>query len=267
MTLLDFRPSQPTAASIAASTTASITASATTAHAPRLRTVPPSADTEARGFVLYVGIDEAKALQSGSDLGEIVRQLKQFTASLAPAAETYAAVAIAPRGAGGRDVDVVRLALQDPAAVAAQREASGAAEGHPEASAAVIIDFTRRQVTLEGKPAALTHTEFELLAYLVRHEGRTTTRGELIRGLWAAGAATQNTETAAGSGTAGTEAEAGGTGDIPNERTVDVHVRRLRSKLGDYQAIVRTIRGAGYRFDKHADVAVPGLPAAATRTA
>ncbi|RII95831.1 winged helix family transcriptional regulator, partial [Clavibacter michiganensis subsp. insidiosus] len=44
--------------------------------------------------------------------------------------------------------------------------------------------------------------------------------------------------------------------DVPNERTIDVHVRRLRSKLGRYEEIVRTVRGAGYRFDRHADVAI-----------
>ena len=44
--------------------------------------------------------------------------------------------------------------------------------------------------------------------------------------------------------------------EIPNERTIDVHVRRLRSKLGAYEDIVRTVRGAGYRFDRHADVTI-----------
>ena len=44
--------------------------------------------------------------------------------------------------------------------------------------------------------------------------------------------------------------------DVPNERTIDVHVRRLRSKLGGYEDIVRTVRGAGYRFDRHADVVI-----------
>ena len=44
--------------------------------------------------------------------------------------------------------------------------------------------------------------------------------------------------------------------DVPNERTIDVHVRRLRAKLGGYDDIVRTVRGAGYRFDRHADVSI-----------
>ena len=45
-------------------------------------------------------------------------------------------------------------------------------------------------------------------------------------------------------------------GERPDARTVDVHVRRLRRRLGSYASIVRTIRGAGYRFDEHPDVAI-----------
>ena len=91
-------------------------AAAPAAPAPQIRAVPNG--TEARGFVLYVGIDEAKAAAAGTDLGRIVEALKRLTAEIAPAAQTYAAVALAPEGVGGRDVDVVRLALQDPAAIA-----------------------------------------------------------------------------------------------------------------------------------------------------
>jgi thiamine pyrophosphate-dependent acetolactate synthase large subunit-like protein len=69
----------------------------------------------------------------------------------------------------------------------------------------------------------------KLTAYL----GKTIDRAELIASLWSADDS-----------------------DIPNERTIDVHVRRLRAKLGDYEDIVRTVRGAGYRFDRHADVSV-----------
>ncbi|MEX2441390.1 MAG: winged helix-turn-helix domain-containing protein, partial [Pontimonas sp.] len=45
-------------------------------------------------------------------------------------------------------------------------------------------------------------------------------------------------------------------GDAPNERTIDVYVRRLRQKLEPYPDIVRTVRGQGYRFDRHADVTI-----------
>ena len=80
------------------------------------------AGTAPRGFALYVGIDEAKAAASGVSLGVLVEALRRTLADLAPAAETYATVALAPVGSGGRDVDVVRLALHEPSAVARTKQ-------------------------------------------------------------------------------------------------------------------------------------------------
>jgi len=197
---------------------------------PRPRALPEG--TEARGFALYVGIDEVTAAQTGTELGDIVAQIKALVAQIAPAAETHAAVAIAPTGAGGRDVDVVRLALQDPSAVAARRQAAEVAE-EPGARGGVVVDISRKRVLLDGEAANLTYKEFELLQYLVLREGRTIERSELIGGLWA-----------------------DGDDEVPNERTIDVHVRRLRAKLGAFEDVVRTVRGAGYRFDRHADVSI-----------
>ena len=199
------------------------------ASAPRLRAVPDG--TEARGFVLYVGIDELKALEAGTSLGEIVSQLKALTQQLAPSAETHAAVALAPEGAGGRDVDVVRLALHDPAALAKHRGTE--IDEEPGARGGVVVDISRKRLLLDGDAAPLTYKEFELLQYLVLREGRTIDRAELISSLWSAA-----------------------DDEVPNERTIDVHVRRLRSKLGAFEDIVRTVRGVGYRFDRHADVSI-----------
>jgi DNA-binding winged helix-turn-helix (wHTH) protein len=217
------RPAAPVAASPAP-------AVAPEAAAPRpVRAVPEG--TEARGFVLYVGIDEAKAAAAGTDLGRIVEALRALTTEVAPGAETYAAVALAPRGAGGRDVDVVRLALQDPAALAKRRDV---VEDEDRAYSGVVIDISRKRVLLDNDNANLTYKEFELLQYLVLREGRTIDRGELLSALWS-------------------DADEE---EVPNERTIDVHVRRLRAKLGRYEDIVRTVRGVGYRFDRHADVSV-----------
>ncbi|PJJ65052.1 winged helix-turn-helix domain-containing protein [Compostimonas suwonensis] len=199
------------------------------AAGPRIRAVPNG--TEARGFVLYVGLDEAKALAAGTDLGQLVEALKRLTAELAPSAETYAAVALAPQGAGGRDVDVVRLALQDPAALAKHRQTPEPEEDT--VPGGVVIDISRKRLILDNQTAALTYKEFELLQYLVLREGRTIERAELISALWNA-----NDD------------------EVPNERTIDVHVRRLRAKLDRYEDIVRTVRGVGYRFDRHADVSI-----------
>jgi DNA-binding winged helix-turn-helix (wHTH) protein len=194
----------------------------------RIRAVPNG--TRARGFALYVGFDEDKADAAGTDLGHVVEALKRLAAEIAPGSETYAAVALAPESAGGRDIDVVRLALQDPAAVARHRQDD---DQEQDRAAGVIVDISRKRLLLDNDPVGLTYKEFELLQYLVLREGRTIERAELISSLWRAGE-----------------------DDVPNERTIDVHIRRLRSKLGRYEDIVRTVRGVGYRFDRHADVTI-----------
>ncbi|MFC7766839.1 winged helix-turn-helix domain-containing protein [Leucobacter soli] len=198
-------------------------------HHPR-RHVPEG--TEVRGFALYVGLADDKIGENDPKLGAIVSQIKQLVAQLAPAAETYAAVALAPESSGGRDIDVVRLALGDPAAATKQKVEE--IDDEQDRAGGVTIDLTRKRVLLDSLPAALTYREFELLQFLVLREGRTVSREELIEGLWSDAPESET----------------------PSERTIDVHVRRLRVKLAHYQDIVRTVRGIGYRFDRHADVAI-----------
>ena len=70
----------------------------------------------------------------------------------------------------------------------------------------------------------------QLLNYLVENGTRTVGRTELLDSLW------------------------GDAEEIPSERTIDVHVRRLRSKLGRLANTVRTVRGQGYRFYDHPEV-------------
>ncbi|MFT4214230.1 MAG: winged helix-turn-helix domain-containing protein [Microbacterium sp.] len=197
--------------------------------APTTGSIPVT--TAPRGFALYVGIDEAKTALDGVSLSTLVEALRRTLGELAPHAETYATVALAPTSAGGRDVDVVRLALHEPGAVARTKADQPAEDQAP---GGVTIDISRRRVHIDGETAALTFKEFELLQYLVLREGRTIERTELVSSLW--------------SHTDDDEA--------PGERTIDVHVRRLRSKLGRYEDIVRTVRGIGYRFDRHADVVI-----------
>jgi DNA-binding winged helix-turn-helix (wHTH) protein len=193
------------------------------------RNLPPG--TAPRGFALYVGFDEEKAAAAGVSLGTLVEALRRTLGELAPAAETYATVALAPVGAGGRDVDVVRLALHEPSAIARTKNEP---EDEDRAAGGVVVDISRKRVLIDGESAAFTFKEFELLQYLVLREGRTIERTELVSSLW--------------QGAADDEA--------PGERTIDVHVRRLRAKLGRYEDIVRTVRGIGYRFDRHADVSI-----------
>jgi DNA-binding response OmpR family regulator len=186
--------------------------------------------TEAKGFALYVGISESEAESAGITLSEIAIQLRQRLAELVPGreSETYAALAIGPRDSKGRNLQLTRTALGEPRATEKLKpvaEEETAARG-------VVIDLNRRRLYVDGKNASLTCKEFELLAFLVENEGRTVSREEIASISERCGEPT------------------------PNPRTIDVHVRRLRSKIAGYEDIVRTARGRGYRFDRHKDVLI-----------
>ncbi len=189
--------------------------------------------TEAKGFALYVGITEQQAQQAGLTLADIASALKGKLAELVPAAanETYAALAIAPEDASGRAIDITRLALGEPRAVRAAKPEPEEVE----AARGVVVDLSRKRVFVDGTQAPLTCKEYELLALLIENEGETVTRETIASISERCGEAT------------------------PNFRTIDVHVRRLRSKLGLYEDIVRTARGKGYRFDNHPDVLIEKL--------
>jgi DNA-binding winged helix-turn-helix (wHTH) protein len=189
--------------------------------------------TEAKGFALYVGITEQQAQEAGLTLADIASALKGKLAELVPAAanDTYAALAIAPEDASGRAIDITRLALGEPRAVRAAKPEPEEVE----AARGVVVDLSRKKVFVDGTHAPLTCKEYELLALLIENEGETVTRETIASISERCGEAT------------------------PNSRTIDVHVRRLRSKLGLYEDIVRTARGKGYRFDNHPDVLIEKL--------
>jgi len=87
----------------------------------------------------------------------------------------------------------------------------------------LVIDIAGYEVRLAGRRIDLTHQEFELLRYLGQHRGRVFTREALLERAWG-------------------YRYAGGT------RTVDIHVRRVRSKLGDFGSIIETVRNVGYKM-------------------
>ena len=197
---------------------------------PEFDAAPPT--NVARGFALYVGVDEATAKAAGTSLADLVNALRAKVTEMVPAAhdETYAAVALAPQNIGGKNVDIVRTALRDPRAL---DKLVSKAEDEDSTNKGILIDFSRKRVMADGENAELTYKEFELLSYLINHEGQTISREELINLVWA-----------------------GDEENAPNDRTIDVHIRRLRSKIAGYEDIIRTVRGGGYRFDKHPDVHV-----------
>jgi hypothetical protein len=207
-------------------------APATTSPAKTSPVTAVPAETEARGFALYLGVDEATAKAHGTSLAEIALALKKTFAELVPSAadQTFAAVALAPKGAGGKNVDVVRTALRDPRAIDKLVSVS-----EDEAAKGITIDLSRKRVYRDGVNADFTNKEFALLAHLIENEGDVFSREDLINVI--------------------TDADES---EIPNERTIDVHVRRLRAKIEGYEDIIRTIRGKGYTFEKHPDVLVEG---------
>lgn len=194
-------------------------------------------ETEARGFVIYVGMDEAAASAAGTSLTRLANELRHYVESLVPGADSHAAVAIAPAGAPGDDLEVVRQVLGDPT----MQQSIRPDLAQPPAPVStrqpgVLIDLARREVLLDGEALNLTYKEFELLNYLVENGGRTVNRDELLESLW------KNSD------------------EVPNERTIDVHIRRLRAKLGRLSGTVRTVRGQGYRFYEHPEVVVWAAP-------
>ena len=87
----------------------------------------------------------------------------------------------------------------------------------------MVVDRTRHKVTVDGRPLNLTRSEFRLLHTLIRQPGRVFQRSELVE------AALAEDTTAM-------------------ERTIDVHIRALRGKLGSKADVIETVRGIGYRF-------------------
>jgi DNA-binding response OmpR family regulator len=86
------------------------------------------------------------------------------------------------------------------------------------------IRLESRTVLRDGEPLDLTRLEFDLLEFLATRPNQVHRRGALMAEVW-------------------------GVAEVRGSRTVDVHVRRLRDKLGPYRTVITTVRGVGYRFD------------------
>jgi DNA-binding response OmpR family regulator len=124
-------------------------------------------------------------------------------------------------GAGPAELEArLRLAA---GRLAAQRDADDP-EAHLIRSGDVTVDEATYTAKLGGRPLDLTVKEFELLKHLAQHPGRVFTRDQLLQEVW-------------------------GYDYFGGTRTVDVHVRRLRAKLGpENETLIGTVRNVGYRF-------------------
>ena len=102
---------------------------------------------------------------------------------------------------------------------------------------ALVLDASTHRVTFDGQPLKMGPTEFKLLHYFMQNAERVHSRGQLLDKVW-------------------------GDHVFIEERTVDVHVKRLREALGSAGVLIETVRGAGYRL-----TAQPLAQAAATTAA
>ena len=102
-------------------------------------------------------------------------------------------------------------------------------------SGEVVIDEDSYTAKIKGRSLDLTFKEFELLKYLAQHPGRVFSRSQLLQEIW-------------------------GYDYFGGTRTVDVHIRRLRSKLGpEFESIIDTVRNVGYRFSVNSNPATADI--------
>lgn len=89
----------------------------------------------------------------------------------------------------------------------------------------LVINFTAREVTIDGEKANMTPKEYDLLFYLVRNMNIALSREKLLEEVW-------------------------GFDFYGDDRTVDTHIKMLRNSLGPYRNLIVTLRGMGYKFEK-----------------
>ena len=100
---------------------------------------------------------------------------------------------------------------------AAQRKEVRIGEG-------LVVDFTARRVTIDGRAVDLSPKEYDLLFYMVRNRGIALSRDQLLSEVW-------------------------GYDFFGDDRTLDTHIKLLRRSLGPYADRITTLRGVGYRFE------------------
>lgn len=114
-------------------------------------------------------------------------------------------------------------------AVLRRSRACGAENSHETVQiAGMLVDFTARQVRIDGAELDLSPKEYELLFFMVRNRGIALTRDRLISEVW-------------------------GFDFFGDDRTLDTHIKLLRKQLGEYARCITTLRGVGYRFEKNAE--------------
>lgn len=91
---------------------------------------------------------------------------------------------------------------------------------------AVAIDLLQRKVLMNKKELLLTKKEFDVVTYLVKNAGKVVTRETLLSQVW-------------------------GSSVVVVDRTIDVHIRKIREKFGAHAHYITTIKGIGYKMEEH----------------
>jgi DNA-binding response OmpR family regulator len=160
----------------------------------------------------------AKILQTTGLSAPLILVLTE--GGLAAVNEEWGATDVILFNAGPAEIDArIRLALarNKPKALSALVETSG-----------IVIDEVTYSAKIHGVPMDLTYKEFELLKFLTQHPGRVFSREQLLSEVW-------------------------GYDYFGGTRTVDVHIRRLRFKLGELEPLIGTVRNRGYSFNPNKD--------------
>ncbi|WP_225752748.1 winged helix-turn-helix domain-containing protein [Actinotalea sp. Marseille-Q4924] len=209
-------------------------------------------------FALHVTVDPAAGPAATALLADVARRVLTAVEDAGPLVRSRSLLALTATGrlssAVARVGDeigaaaaptagrTVRAAVREtawgvtsPEAMPAVETVPAAAEAaRPEAGGpALVLDVDAREVTRGGVVVPLTYKELGLLEHLLRNPHRAVARDELLREVWRKSVTARTT------------------------RTIDVHVRRLREKLGGCLRIV-TVRGVGYRWDPTPDVVLIG---------
>ena len=194
-------------------------------HVVRRAAPEPAALLDAPAADVLV-VDARADLVGGKSLCRLLRTTGIATPLVAVVTEGGLAAVTADWG-----IDDVLLSGAGPAEVEARLRlalgrAAPVAPGADEVTRTgdLVIDEATYQARIKGRPLDLTFKEFELRKFLAQHPGRVFTRAQLLQEVW-------------------------GYDYFGGTRTVDVHVRRLRAKLGsEHEALVGTVRNVGYKF-------------------
>jgi hypothetical protein len=189
-----------------------------TADLVRPAALPGTARVAVAAIIVQTGVDDPESTSLTALATQLADDVREILQGDAPEAPVSAAMAVSG--------SLTALDRTDPRAGAAAP--AGQAAGRPEP---IVVDRARRYATVGGRSLDLTYREFELLAFLADHPGHVFSRAHLLRTVW-------------------DHAPVG-------SRTVDVHVRRLRIKLGPEARRLTTVRNVGYRLEP---LAPGGLP-------